>query len=247
MMKSITLLICLLFITTIGRSQEFSLLKTSPGENTEIQEDNWESFELQDEVMDWREKSVGLFFMPIPLNIKSIDFSFPSNSNKLDIDYDIFSVGLGASFNFDFNASGSGFGNITYFAVIFGTSESGLQAFDIFTAAKYDIKLGDLSKFELSPLLGIGNLSFTDTDQSKNLGNSFYLSGGVRVTWLAAPRLFVGADIQSTPVIFNTESLLGVEGVEIQTGPSTTETATDVKIKYNLPVQVNLSLRYNIF
>ena len=242
-MKSITLLICLLFITTIGRSQEFNLLNTSPGENTEIQEDEWEPIELQDEAMDWREKSVGIFFMPIPLNISTLDFEFPSFSGDLPIPDKIFSVGLGASFNFDFNASGSGFGNITYLAVIFGTSESGLEAYDIFSAIKYDIKLGALSKFELSPLLGIGNLSFRSTDLKQNLGNSFYLSGGVRLTWLAAPRLFVGADIQSTPFIFDAQGLLGTEGVKVVEN----EAATDVKIKYDLPIQVNLSLRYNIF
>jgi hypothetical protein len=245
-MKSITLLICLLFITTIGRSQEFNLLSTSPGENIELKDDNWEPLELQDEAMDWREKSVGLFFMPIPLNIDTIEFDFPSGSGGLDYGDNVFSVGLGASFNFDFNASGSGFGNITYLAVIFGTSESGLEAYDFFTALKYDIKLGALSKFELSPLLGIGNLSFRDTDASLNLGNSFYASGGLRLTWLAAPRFFVGADIQSVPLIFNTQSLLGVEDVIIETDAGF-ESATDVKIKYAFPVQINLSLRYNIF
>ena len=82
MIKTITLLICLLFITTIGRSQEFNLLNTAPGENTQAKEDNWEPLELQ-EAMDWREKSVGLFFMPIPLNIDTIDIEGSLGSDQI--------------------------------------------------------------------------------------------------------------------------------------------------------------------
>ena len=245
MIKSITLLICLLFITTIGRSQEFNLINSTPGENPEENFDYGTT--LNQDAIDWRETSVGLFFMPIPLNIDNIAFDFPTYSGDVPYDYNLFSVGVGASFNFDFNASGSGFGNITYFAIIFGTSESGFQAYDIFTAAKYDIKLGALSKFELSPLVGLGNLTFTDADASLNLGSSLYVSGGARITWLAAPGFFVGADVQSFPLIFNTQKLLGVEDVIVQLDQTTFEAATDVKIEYSFPVQVNLSLRYNIF
>ena len=242
MIKSITLLICLLFITTIGRSQEFNLLNTSPGENTLIQEDDWEPIVLQDAI-DWRESSIGLFFMPIPLNIDSIDFEGSSGTDQAGANDKIFSVGFGASFNIDFNASGSGFGNITYFAVIFGAGDSNLQAYDFFTAVKYDIKLGPLSKFELSPLLGVGNLSFVDTEASLNLGSSLYVSGGARITWLAANDFFVGADIQTTPFIFNTEKLLGVEG---KVDP-TIGLVDSAKINYSFFAQINLSIRYNIF
>jgi hypothetical protein len=233
-MKSITLLICLLFITTIGWSQEFNLTKSSPGENTFIQEDDFVPITAQDAI-DWREKSVGLFFMPIPLNIDTIELDGP-NPLELGANDKIFSVGFGASLNFDFNASGSGLGNITYFAVIFGASDSPLQAYDFFTALKYDIKLGPLSKFELSPLLGVGNLAFVDTDDSLNYGSSLYLSGGARITWLAANDLFVGADIQTTPIIFSTEKLLGLEDSDYT-----------AKINYSFFAQINLSIRYNIF
>jgi hypothetical protein len=245
MIKSITLLICLLFIITTGRSQEFAFSNTYPGENTQIQEDNWEPIELQYK-NNWREKSVGLLFMPIPLNFSNIVFKFPSASGIGPLEEKLFSVGVGISFNYDFNASGSGLGNITNFALIFGNGNSAFQAYDIFTAIKYDIKLGTLSRFELSPLVGLGNLIFIDTDSKLNYGSSLYLSGGLRVTWLAAPGLFVGADIQSAPLIFNASKLLGVDGVEISTG-SSFQAATSVKIEYTLPVQVNLSLRYNIF
>jgi hypothetical protein len=245
MIKSITILICLLFITTIGWSQEFSLLTASPGENTQTQEDNWEPIELQYK-NNWREKSVGLLFMPIPLDFSNIVFEFPSASGIGPLEEKLFSVGLGVSLNFDFNASGSGLGNITNFALIFSNGNSAFQAYDIFTAIKYDIKLGTLSRFELSPLAGLGNLTFIDTDSKLNFGSSLYLSGGLRVTWLAAPGFFVGADIQSVPLIFNASKLLGVDGVEISTG-SSFQAATNVRIEYIIPVQVNLSLRYNIF
>jgi hypothetical protein len=243
-MKSITLLICLLFITTIGRSQEFNLLNSSPGENTQTQEDEWEPIELQD-TMDWREKSVGLFFMPIPLNIDTIDIEGSLGSEQIGTNASIFSVGFGASFNYDFNASGSGFGNITYFAVILGAGDSPLEAYDFFTALKYDIKLGALSRFELSPLVGVGNLTFRDTNAKLNLGSSFYVSGGARITWLAAPRLFVGADIQTTPIIFDTEKLLGLSD-KVDQDPVVGE-VDSAKINYSFFAQINLSLRYNIF
>ena len=245
MIKSITILICLLFITTIGWSQEFALFVASPRENTQTQEANWEPIELQYK-NNWREKSVGLLFMPIPLDFSNIVFEFPSASGIGPLEEKLFSVGVGVSFNFDFNASGSGLGNITNFGFIFGNGNSAFQAYDIFTALKYDIKLGPLSKFELSPLAGLGNLIFIDTDSKLNYGSSLYLSGGLRVTWLAVPGLFVGADIQSVPLIFNASKLLGVDGVEISTGNSF-QAATNVKIEYTIPVQVNLSLRYNIF
>ncbi|MFT4848776.1 MAG: hypothetical protein ACI83B_001311 [Sediminicola sp.] len=245
MIKSITLLIFLLLITTVGWSQEFSILNTSPGENTQTQENNWEPIELQYKV-DWREKSVGLLLMPIPLDFSNIIFVYPSGSAFAPFGEKLFSVGVGVSLNYDFNATGSGLGNITNFALIFGNGDSSFQAYDLFTALKYDIKLGTLSKFELSPLAGLGILTFTDTNTKLNFGSSLYFSGGIRVTWLAAPRLFVGVDIQSVPLIFNTKKLLGVDGVEIFTGDNF-EAASDVQIEYTLPVQVNLSLRYNIF
>jgi hypothetical protein len=242
MIKSITLLICLLLITTIGRAQEITLLNTSPGENTELQEDNWEPIELQYRV-NWRERSIGLFFMPIPLNIESIKITGSKESRTIGEDDKIFNVGFGASINYDFNASGSGLGNITYFAVILGAGESDLQAYDFFTALKYDINFGPLSKFELSPLLGFGSLAFTDTKKSLYMGNSFYVSGGARISWLAANNLFIGADIQTTPFIFDPKKLLGVKG-EVDTFLGEIDSA---KINYSFFAQINLSIRYNIF
>ena len=230
MLKKITLLTCLLFLGNICSAQESDSDKTPPlAESSSVDE----SFSARpQEVIDWRESSVGIFFMPLPLNIDEIDFDGVTGTASGDL----FSVGFGASLNFDFNASGSGLGNITYFAIIFGSGDYSLQAIDIFTALKYDIKLGPLSKFELSPLLGVGNLAFTDTDSSQNVGSSLYASGGARITWLAGKDFFVGADLQTVPLVFNTEKLLGVEDV-----------VSDAKITYKFPVQINLSLRYNIF
>jgi hypothetical protein len=242
MIKSITLLICLLFITTIGLSQEFNFLNTAPGENTQIQEDNWEPIELQYRI-DWRERSIGLFFMPIPLNISSIEITGSKNSLTIAENDKIFNVGFGASFNYDFNATGSGLGNITYFAVILGAGESDLQAYDFFTALKYDYNFGPLSRFELSPLLGIGNLAFVNTNKTLNVGSSLYVSGGARISWLAANNLFVGADIQTTPIIFDAKKLLGVKN-QVDTFLGKIDSA---KIKYSFFAQINISIRYNIF
>lgn len=242
MIKSITLLICLLFITTTGHSQEFNLLGTSPGENSQIQEDNWEPIELQYKV-DWRERSIGLFFMPIPLNIDSIEITGSKSSRTIGEDEKIFDFGFGVNFNYDFNTSGSGFGNITYFAVILGAAESDLQAYDFFTALKYDINFGPLSKFEVSPLLGVGSLAFVNTKQSLFVGSSLYVSGGARISWLATKNLFVGADIQTTPIIFDPQKLMGVKD---KVDPFLGE-IDSAKINYTFFGQINLSIRYNIF
>ncbi|MBZ0327887.1 MAG: hypothetical protein K8F54_09815 [Altibacter sp.] len=228
MLKKITLLTCLLLLGNICSAQESDTDKTPPLD---------ENFTARgQDVIDWRESSVGLFFMPLPLNIDNIEIERGNGTETLQGSDNLFSVGFGLSLNFDFDASGSGLGNITYFAIIFGSGDYSLQAMDLFTAVKYDIKLGPLSKFELSPLLGVGNLAFSDTDSSQNVGSSLYVSGGARITWLAAKDFFVGADLQSVPLVFNTEKLLGVE-----------DEVNSAKLKYTFPVQVNLSLRYNIF
>ena len=104
MTKTITSMICLLFIATVGRSQEFNPINTSPGENTKIQEYDWQPLELQDEI-NWRENSVGLFFMPKPLGINALEiYDENGNSNVKEIGDD-FSFGFGASLNFDFKKS----------------------------------------------------------------------------------------------------------------------------------------------
>ena len=105
MTKTITSMICLLFIATVGRSQEFNPINTSPGENTKIQEYDWQPLELQDEI-NWRENSVGLFFMPKPLGINALEiYDENGNSNvkeKHDIEILVFpnqviAAGSGAS------------------------------------------------------------------------------------------------------------------------------------------------------
>jgi hypothetical protein len=107
--------------------------------------------------------------------------------------------------------------------------------------------LGSLSKFELSPLVGIGNLSLTGTDVDGPIsGSSLYFSGGVRITYLVMNNLFVGADIQTVPIVFDAKKLFEMPD-EISVGENETRIVKSVKIVYSLPVQVNLSVRYNIF
>jgi hypothetical protein len=252
MTKSISLLICLLFITTICKSQEFNIQNTSPGENTLIEKHNWETLVLQNEI-DWRETSVGLFFMPKPLGINALEiYDENGNSNVKEIGDD-FSFGFGASLNFDFEKSGAGFGNITYVAYILGDKDA-TSAFDIFTALKYDIKLGDLSRFELSPFVGLGNLSMKRADDilGDTSGSSLYFSGGLRITYLVVNNLFVGADIQTVPYVTNVKKLFEIGDTELLVprggGPPVETTVDDAKIQYAVPYfQVNLSIRYNIF
>jgi hypothetical protein len=252
MTKTITSMICLLFIVAIGRSQEFNLINTSPGENTKIQKYDWQPLELQDEV-DWRESSAGLFFMPKPLGINALEiYDENGNSNVKEIGDD-FSFGFGASLNFDFKKSGAGFGNITYIAYILGDKDN-TSAFDVFTALKYDIKLGDLSRFELSPFVGLGSLSIKRTDDilGDTSGSSLYLSGGVRVTYLVINNLFVGADIQTVPYVLNVKKLFDIGDTALLVprggGAPVESTVESAKIQYAVPYfQVNLSVRYNIF
>ena len=252
MSNSIIVLICLLFVTSIGFSQEFNLSNTTPGENTELKEYNWESLELQNEI-NWRENSVGLFFMPKPLGINALEiYDENGNSNVKEIGDD-FSFGFGASLNFDFRKSGAGFGNITYIAYILGDKD-GTSAFDIFTALKYDIKLGDLSRFELSPFVGLGNLSIKRVDDilGDTSGSSLYFSGGIRITYLVINNLFVGVDIQTVPYVTNVKKLFDIGDTELLVprggGPPVESTVESAKIQYAVPYfQVNLSVRYNIF
>jgi hypothetical protein len=274
MMKSITLFICLLFITTAGISQEFNMLDTSPGEKSQFQEREWELLDLQDDEMNWREKSVGLFFMPVPLKLDVLNINLVDGTTFDDSYPSFFTVGFGASFNYDFKKSGDGLGLIAYVAYIIGTGAEvdeltgesiGLDgAFDIFTALKYDIKLGALSKFELSPLAGLGLLSVSGEGYDGPIsGTSLYFSGGVRITYLVMNNLFVGADIQSVPLVFDAQGLFSIPDsiptaivVDDMGDPILDDSGdftfinTDVdsvKIKYELPIQVNLSIRYNIF
>jgi hypothetical protein len=253
MTKSITLFSCLLFVTAIGISQEFNLLNTSPGEKSQFQDFEWEPIAVQDDELNWREKSIGLFFMPIPLGIDGLEITDSTGDVIDDRTGDSFSFGFGASFNYDFKKSGDGLGLIAYVAYVLGNNEVDAvgnkleSAIDIFTALKYDIKLGALSKFELSPLVGIGNLSLTGTDVDGPIsGSSLYFSGGVRITYLVMNNLFVGADIQTVPIVFDAKKLFEMPD-EISVGENETRIVESVKIVYSLPVQVNLSVRYNIF
>lgn len=236
-MKKIStlIIIALLLATTNIMAQEFSSIASSPGE--EIIEENPTWMAVDDRIKTFREESIGFLFMPIPLNISNIEFTTNGTTTTLENSDDkLFGTGMGIALNADFDSSGFGFGTIAYYAIISGDRD--LRANDAFIALKYDIPLGDRAEtnFEISPLLGVGALTFQETVEDKNLGSSAYVSGGFRATWRFANNFFLGADVQTVPAVFNAEKLLGVE-----------DQVDEAKIQYEFIAQFNLSLRYSIF
>lgn len=236
MKQKLPLLIIALTVSVfITSAQNFDEVLLSPGENT-LTENEWTNNPpLEDVIQTFREKSLGILFMPIPLNIDEIKYTINGSETILQ-GGDLFNMGVGIALNYDFNKSGWGLGALGYFANIGGDN---LKAYDFFGALKYDIPLGDRAEtnFEMSPLLGIGNLSFQEKNLDLYTGNSFYFSGGVRITWRIINKLFLGADVQTVPLIFNADKLLGLEN---EAG------ASDAKIHYKFIAQLNLSLRYSI-
>ncbi|GHC55392.1 hypothetical protein GCM10008083_19400 [Ulvibacter litoralis] len=215
-------------------AQEFLTAASSPGEQIE-ENPTWMA--VDDRIKTFKEESIGILFMPIPLNISNIEFTQGATTTTLENNNEkLFGTGLGVALNADFNASGFGFGTIAYYAIISGDQD--LRANDAFIALKYDIPLGDRAEtnFEISPLIGIGALSFQETVEDKTLGSSAYVSGGFRATWRFANNFFLGADVQTVPAVFNAEKLLGVE-----------DQVDEAKINYEFIAQFNLSLRYSIF
>lgn len=233
-MKSKTLLSFLLTLFAFnGYTQEFELLSlNSPGEKI-----NYETSDFieDEEIKNFKESSVGILYMPIPLNIKSITFTTDGQTEKFDGSVDLFNMGIGIALNQDWEKSGMGFGSIMYFAYIWGDKD--IAAFDVFAALKYDLPLGNrlTTNFELSPLLGLGMLNFSNTDSSESYGSSFYFSGGTRITWRISNTVFAGGDFQTTPMLFDTRNLLGVK-----------DQVDEAKIEYKFFAQVNFSLRFNL-
>lgn len=230
MKKTILTTLLLVFVGTIGFSQDFDFQEVAYAnfEDSQNAVNDYSISGTEDGVKTFREYSIGIMFMPIPMFIDQIKLDGVSFNN----DENIFGVGYGITGNFDFNKRGLGFGVFMYYAFITGKDE--LKAEDLFLAFKYDIRLGGLnSNFELSPLVGLGQMRF-NTDNG-NVGKSTYLSGGARVTIRISNRFFCGADIITVPWLFNPEELLSVEGVN------------EVEIDYKFIAQFNLSIRYNIF
>jgi hypothetical protein len=237
MKKIILLFVTILLSTFATQGQNLENIVASPGEyfaNDILEEEN-----PIDVIETFKENSIGILFMPIPLNIDKIKYTLSGTGTETTLrnSDNLFNTGIGVAFNADFNNSGWGFGSIAYFAIIGGDD---FKAYDFFAALKYDIPLGDRAEtnFELSPLLGLGNVSFIEklSGDDQALGNSYYFSGGARITWRIANNLFLGADIQTVPLLFNPEKVLGLEG-----------DVDDAKIEYKFVAQLNLSLRYSIF
>lgn len=236
MKQKIPLLIFSLIVSVfITRAQNTNDVLLSPGEITYL-ENEWEAEIPEERIVTFKEYSIGVLFMPISLNMNEINYTLnDSNSPTTLVGEDLFNMGIGLAINADFNKSGKGLGMISYLAIIGGDD---IKALDFFLAIKYDLRFGDpvKSRFEFSPLAGVGNLSFIEKQDDLALGNSYYFSGGLRITYRIVNNLFAGADIQSVPLIFNPESLLGLDNL-----------ATDVTIDYKFFAQLNLSLRYNLF
>lgn len=193
------------------------------------------------QIKNFSEHSIGVLFMPIPLNIDQINIT---RNNGIVEEFspeggDLFNSGIGVALNMDFNKSGTGLGAIAYYSKISG--DAGLEATDFFGALKYDIALTiDMESFwsnvEISPLIGLGNLTFDAEESDQTIGSSLYLSGGVRLTYRIVNNLFIGADVQTVPIIFDTVGLLGED-----------DTASDAEIDYKFIAQFNLTLRYSLF
>ena len=237
---------------TSAYSQEENDFVSSPGSIDNIISVPNDIPPIQD-IKAFRERSIGVYFLPIALNFESITFSGVNEStfNNPNGDFVLegsdavsFNSGYGLAVNIDFNNSGFGFGALGYFAFIPGES---LDGFDGFVGLKYDLPLGDRvsTNFEISPLLGVGSIGFRTVDEELFTGSSLYWSGGVRVTWRMANRWFLGIDAQNAPVFFNRAGLLGVEDTQNFEGDNL-ET-NDVDIEYNFIFQFNASLRFNIF
>ncbi|WP_339700176.1 hypothetical protein [uncultured Marixanthomonas sp.] len=232
-MKKITLILLCVLCWSATKAQETSMLLQAPGETYEYSLE--ESF-TQDKVQTFKEYSLGVMFMPIPLFIDEIQITQDGNTQNFSNDENIFNVGIGLVVNADFNESGLGFGSMGYFSIIGGED---IRAYDGFFALKYDFALGDPidTNFEISPLLGLGWLQFQRKADEANYGSSYYVAGGLRLTWKIVNGVFVGADALTTPTLFafNKEKLLGVDG-EVD----------EVNFKNKTPVTLNISLRFNI-
>jgi hypothetical protein len=235
MKKLNTLLLAAMLSCSIMGAQEISNPLTVKVELPNIEE----TFEApQDKIQTFKENSIGIMFMPIPLQIG--DVTDPNGNLFSSDDFNPFTVGVGLTLNLDFNLSGFGFGTLAYVAVISGTDYTNgkLRAYDVFYALKYDIALGDRAEtdWEISPLIGLGSLVFqvVNDGDPRTIGNSLYVSGGARITWRAANKLFLGVDIQTVPAPFNKAKLLGADD-------------TDATFDYKFIAQANLSLRYSIF
>lgn len=239
-MKNLYLCFLALIVSSgIFAQKSNPLILSSPGEiDHSIFEYN-ESFADEvaiDKARNFRENSLGIFYMPIPLNFEKFTITEDGNTSEFspqgtnDDAFDFEFQGYGISANMDFNKSGKGLGILSYYALIDGGA---LTAEDVFAALKYDFIFDIDLPIELSPLLGVGSLNFQFDDQV--IGSSLYASAGARFTWLISNTFILGADVQTVPYIFNPEKFLGVE-----------DTADEATVDYKFIAQANISLRINL-
>lgn len=228
----------ILALALICSSLSFSQIAQGPLTFTDFGEES-ESFGYDNSVQDQKiktftEYSFGIMYMPFPLFISEINVTQNGATQELTSGENIFNSGIGLVLNADFRKSGFGPGFFTYYSFVGGDH---VRAEDFFGALKWDFPLGDRlsTNFEISPSLGVGNISFIRKDDDAAYGNSFYFSGGARITWRISNSFFFGGDVLLSPMFFNTENLLGVDG-DVQ----------EAKIKYKTPVTLNFSLRYNL-
>jgi hypothetical protein len=228
-MKKICTLAALLLSCIVATAQENVL--TAPGDIQTYETSDFFTFE--DDVKTFKEYSIGVYFQPIPLFINEINITQDGNTSTFANDENVFGVGIGLVVNADFTKSGLGFGALAYASYVSGDD---LNAIDTFFAFKYDIALGDrlTTNFELSPLVGIGNLLFEETNDGLDLGNSLYVAGGLRLTWRLSNTIYLGADVVTSPFVFNEEKLLGVEDM-----------VESAEITYKSPITLNVSVRFN--
>ncbi|MFC7358396.1 hypothetical protein ACFQO1_11910 [Jejudonia soesokkakensis] len=227
-MRKLCTLAALLLSCIVATAQENVF--TAPGD---IQTYETSDFLTEDDVKTFKEYSIGIYFQPIPLFINEINITQDGTTSTFANDENVFGVGIGLVVNADFEKSGLGFGAIAYASYVSGDE---LNAIDSYFAFKYDFALGDrlTTNFELSPLVGLGNLVFEEAQDGLNLGNSLYVSGGLRLTWRLSNTIYLGADAVSRPFVFNEEKLLGVE-----------DEVDSAEITYKSPITLNVSLRFN--
>lgn len=239
-MKQFYLTLITLLLVASSQAQNPDFILSSPGTINEeifsINENLTEDLSYL-KTRNFREVSVGLLYMPIPLNFERFTIfqdgvATVFNAQGLDENaFDFEFQGYGISANFDFHKSGKGLGLLGYYAIIDGGS---LTAEDIFVAFKYDLIFDIDLPIEISPLIGVGSLNFSFDDTT--IGSSLYVGGGARFTWLISNTIILGADVQSIPLILNEAKFLGVE-----------DTAEEAKVQFKFLAQANLSLRFNLF
>ncbi|MCB0455824.1 MAG: hypothetical protein KDC62_10575 [Aequorivita sp.] len=236
MKKHNLLLILVLLCTSINFAQNTDTPLSGPN-LTEPHALLYDYTMPEDKIKSFKERSIGIMYMPIPLFINEINVSQNGNTIELTSGDNIVNGGIGLVANYDFNSSGVGLGYFMYGSYLFGDK---IDGYDVFAAFKWDFKIGDplTTNFEASPTLGLGIISLHNKDLDANYGNSFYFSGGARLTYRISNTFYIGGDVLLSPILFDKEGLLGLHLEE--------DPIDDVEIKYKSPVTINFSIRANL-